>query len=342
MPNQTRKRIVICSDGTWNDPEDENPTNVLRMARAVKPIADDGVKQVVFYDWGVGSYYAKVRGGTAGLGMMKNIQDGYRFIVQNYNPGDELFLFGFSRGAYTARSLGGLLNNCGVLKRTKARLIPEAFNFYKKRSAKPGSQAARTWRRTRSHTPERGVVDFIGVWDTVGALGLPTRVLAFVEENDLFFDPVMGSNVRAARHAVSIDENRSDFVPTLWEPKESADMKQVWFAGVHADVGGGYPPTNAGKLLSDVPLAWMAREAEKFGLEFERQLYVRSRLDPQAPKHKSNRSFWRALGKKPRSLPANAVIHASVKKRYMAGEYDSKPLEKWMEANGGGWGAVVT
>ena len=148
MPNKTtKKRIIICSDGTWNDPEDENPTNVLRIARAVKPIGSEGVKQVVFYDWGVGSYYANARGGTAGLGMMKNIQDGYRFIVQNYNPGDELFLFGFSRGAYTIRSLAGMLNNCGILKRTNAHQIPDAFKFYKKRSAKPGSPAARAWRK---------------------------------------------------------------------------------------------------------------------------------------------------------------------------------------------------
>ncbi|MCP5040647.1 MAG: DUF2235 domain-containing protein, partial [bacterium] len=208
MPDQQRKRIVICADGTWNDPEDENPTNVLRMSRAIKPVASDGVKQVVFYDWGVGTYYEKVRGGTSGMGMMKNIQDGYRFIVQNYNKGDEIYLLGFSRGAYTVRSLAGMLNNCGILKRENAHQIPKAFSFYKKRSAKPGSPEAKKWRRKRSLSPERGIVDFIGVWDTVGALGVPTRVLAFVEENDLFFDPVLGSNVKVARHAVSIDEKR--------------------------------------------------------------------------------------------------------------------------------------
>jgi uncharacterized protein (DUF2235 family) len=340
MPDTTRKRIVICSDGTWNDPEDEHPTNVLRLARAIKPIASDGVKQVVFYDWGVGSYYAMVRGGTTGLGMMKNIQDGYRFIVQNFHPGDELFLFGFSRGAYTVRSLAGMLNNCGILKRINAHQIPDAFDFYKKRSARPGSPEASAWRRQRCLTPGRGIVQFIGVWDTVGALGVPTRVLAFVEEKDLFFDPEIGSNVRVARHAVSIDEKRSDFRPTLWDPKEGIDVRQVWFAGVHSDVGGGYPPTEKGTLLSDIPLAWMAGQAENGGLEFEPHLYVRSRLDPLAPEHRSHKGFFKVLGSTPRTLPVDAILHSSVRKRYLAGDYDSTPLHDWLDSRGNDWGAT--
>lgn len=337
MPDKERKRIVVCSDGTWNDPEDDYPTNVLRFARAVKPIAFDGVKQVVFYDWGVGSYYAKVRGGTSGLGMMKNIQDGYRFIVQNYRPGDDLFLFGFSRGAYTIRSLAGMLNNCGILKRVNAHQIPDAFKFYKKRSARPGSPQARAWRKARSLSPERGIVRFVGVWDTVGALGVPTRVLAFVEESDLFFDPEIGSNVKVARHAVSIDEKRRDFRPTLWTPKGGVDVRQVWFAGVHSDVGGGYSPNKKGKLLSDIPLAWMANEAESCGLEFETHLYVKSKLDPLAPAHKSHKGFFKVLGSNPRTIPPDALLHSSVKKRYQTGDYSSRPVDDWLTARGGTW-----
>jgi len=339
MPDK-KKRIVICSDGTWNDPEDDNPTNVLRFARAVKPIGSDGVKQVVFYDWGVGSYYAKARGGISGLGMMKNIQDGYRFIVQNYHPGDDLFLFGFSRGAYTVRSLAGMLNNCGILKRVNAHQIPDAFTFYKKRSAKPGSPKARAWRKARSLSPERGIVRFVGVWDTVGALGVPTRVLAFVEESDLFFDPEIGSNVKVARHAVSIDEKRKDFRPTLWLPKGGIDIKQVWFAGVHSDVGGGYAPTRQGRLLSDIPLAWMAQEAELSGLEFESHLYVKAKLDHLAPAHKSHKGFFKVLGSTPRTLPADVILHSSVKKRYQAGKYTSKPIDDWLAARENRWGAT--
>ena len=160
------KRIVICADGTWNDPQDEYPTNVLRVARAISPLAADGRQQVVFYDWGVGSYYATVRGGASGLGIMKNIQDAYRFIVQNYQSGDEIFLFGFSRGAYTVRCLCGMLNNCGVLRRSNAHLIPTAFEFYKNSKARPGSREAAAWRRKHSHNADRGGVDFIGVCDS--------------------------------------------------------------------------------------------------------------------------------------------------------------------------------
>lgn len=328
LSNTAAKRIVICADGTWNDPGDDYPTNVLRVARAIKPVAADGIRQVVFYDWGVGSYAAPVMGGVAGLGMIKNVQDGYRFIVQNYNAGDQLYLFGFSRGAYTVRCLAGMLNNCGVLRRSLADRIPDAFEFYKNRRAKPGSRRAADWRQKHTGHRGRATVDFIGVWDTVGALGVPTRVLAFAEESDLFFDAELGSNVRVARHAVAIDEQRADFQPTLWQPKESADMAQIWFAGVHADVGGGYGARKGSKLLSDIPLAWMAEEASRAGLELESHLYRQRDLDPLAPAHKSHKRFWRVLGRAQRELPSDAVLHASVSRRFRSGDYDSAPLRK--------------
>ncbi|MBM68396.1 MAG: hypothetical protein CME43_02825 [Haliea sp.] len=331
------KHIVICADGTWNDPEDENPTNVLRIARAISPRAANGRRQVVFYDWGVGSYYAQASGGVTGLGMTKNIQDGYRFIVQNFDPGDRLFLFGFSRGAYTVRCLAGMLNNCGILRRSEANRIPEAFTLYKQRNAPPGSVTSEQWRQRFAVGGQRATVDFIGVWDTVGALGIPTRVLAFAEEKDLFYDPVLGSNVRVARHAVSIDEERSDFEPTLWAPSESADMQQVWFAGVHADVGGGYPADDAGKRLSDIPLHWMAKEAERSGLRLEPHLLNPLVLDSTATAHRSYQRFWRALGRYSRPIPDDAVLHASVRERYAQGNYAPKSLVEWLARRSGAW-----
>jgi len=340
MSTTEPKRIVICADGTWNDPHDETPTNVLRIARAIRPVDRYGVKQIVFYDWGVGSYYAQVAGGTAGLGMQKNIQDGYRFIVQNYRTGDDIYLIGFSRGAYTVRCLAGLLNNCGVLKREHAGDIPAAFDLYKTRAVKPGSKRAEQWRRAHTGSKARGAVHFIGVWDTVGALGLPTRVLAFAQEKDLFYDPVLGSNVKTARHAVSIDEQRADFTPTLWDDSEGGDVEQVWFAGVHADVGGGYAHSN-GSVLSDIPLAWMAQEATKAGLQFEPHLYEKSRLNPLAPLHRSHQRFWRVLGKAERSLPADARLHHSVRQRFEAGDYKSEALVRWLEHHDGDWGVLA-
>lgn len=333
-----QKRIVVCADGTWNDPEDEIPTNVLRVARAIKPEDASGTQQVVFYDWGVGSYYAKTRGGVSGLGMMKNIQDGYRFIVQNYDPGDEIFLFGYSRGAYTARALAGMLNKCGILQRSKAALIPDAFNFYKRKSAKPSSATAKAWRR--KHTvggAGRGPVKFLGVWDTVGALGIPTRVLAFVEEKDLFYDPILGSNVDCARHAVAIDEKRSDFEPTLWTPDQAKDVKQVWFAGVHGDIGGG-AKAKQGKFLSEIALVWLAREAAAEGLAFEPHIHGAIAQHHKIRPNKSYKGFYRVLGKQLRTIPPDGIVHASVKKRFDTTDYRPRPLMDWLAANGGQWG----
>ncbi|MCR9104439.1 MAG: DUF2235 domain-containing protein [Gammaproteobacteria bacterium] len=335
------KRIVVLSDGTWNDPQDKNPTNVMRMARAIKPVDSKGDKQIVFYDWGVGSYDDKVLGGAVGLGMQKNIQDGYRFIVQNYNPGDEIWLFGFSRGAYTVRCLAGFLNKCGILRRDHAHEIPDAFDFYKLKKLTPGRDEAKDWRAERCHNSDRGPVHFIGVWDTVGALGIPTRALAFMEEKDLFFDAEIGSNVTTARHAIAIDELREDFLPTLWGDKSAVDIQQVWFAGVHSDVGGGYAADKNGRILADIPLAWMASEAESKGLQFEKHLYKKSDLDFRAAANKSRKGFWKVFEKKRRDLPADAVVHSSVKQRALSGGYQPENLQAWLAANNNQWGKLA-
>ena len=339
--NKKNKRIVVLSDGTWNDPEDKNPTNVMRMARAIKPVDSKGDKQIVFYDWGVGSYDSKVMGGAAGAGMQKNIQDGYRFIVQNYNPGDEIWLFGFSRGAYTVRCLAGFLNKCGILRRDHAHEIPDAFSFYKLKKLTPGDKEAKAWRAPRCHSAERGPVHFIGVWDTVGALGIPTRALAFMEEKDLFFDAEIGSNVTTARHAVAIDELREDFAPTLWGDKSAVDIQQVWFAGVHSDVGGGLDSDKSGKLLSDIPLAWMASEAESAGLQFENHLYKKSALDFRAKPNKSRKGFWKVLDKKRREIPKDATLHGSVKQKVEKTDYDPPNVKEWLLANKKQWGKLA-
>jgi hypothetical protein len=172
----------------------------------------------------------------------------------------------------------------------------------------------------------------------VGALGIPTRSLAFVNERDLFFDPVLGSNVSAARHAVSIDEQREDFEPTLWAPREATDMKQVWFAGVHSDIGGGVKPKKD-QLLSDIALAWMAKEATTKGLRFEPHLVGATKGLHQAEQNRSYRTFWRMLGKRERELGKDAVVHASVQERAHAGGYSPKPLQRWLDENRG-WGAI--
>ncbi|UCE64547.1 MAG: DUF2235 domain-containing protein, partial [Nitrospirota bacterium] len=164
------KRLVICYDGTWNNPEDtkqgegEAITNVVKLARAIKPQDTDGVQQIVFYDWGIGTggLWDTLTGGALGKGIDKNIQDGYRFLVHNFVRGDELFLFGFSRGAYTARSLVGLIRNCGLLKKTHADRIVEAYDQYRSPN-KPDSREAKGFREDFSRKVN---VKFLGVWDT--------------------------------------------------------------------------------------------------------------------------------------------------------------------------------
>ena len=177
------KRIVICSDGTWNKPEEnlneDFPTNVLKFSRAVKPVDDKGVAQIVFYDWGIGSYHNSVKGGAFGAGLDKNIMDAYRFIVHNYDEGDEIFLFGFSRGAYTVRSLAGLMNNCSILKKENANRINEAYELYKNPNEKPSGEFSVNYRKLFS-VADKVPIHFVGVWDTVGSMGLPTSIFGFI------------------------------------------------------------------------------------------------------------------------------------------------------------------
>ena len=131
--------IVVCADGTWNRPEDDIeknfPTNVLKLARSIAPRSGEK-KQHVFYDWGLGSYHSGITAGATGSGIHKNVLDGFRYIVQNYASGDRIYLFGFSRGAYTVRVLSGLINNCGIVKRNDANLISRAWDIYKSPASK--------------------------------------------------------------------------------------------------------------------------------------------------------------------------------------------------------------
>lgn len=337
--------IVICADGTWNRPEEDIekdfPTNVLRLARAIRP-AVSGTKQHVFYDWGLGSYHDSMTAGATGHGIHKNILDGYRYIVQNYAPNDRIFLFGFSRGAYTVRALSGLINNCGIVKRPDARLISEAWKIYKSPAAKnhPDGAAAKGFRASHAHASRR--VHFIGVWDTVGALGIPFSLMGLFESHDEFYDTKMGASISVARHALALDEKREDFEPTVWTPRPGVDLKQVWFAGVHADVGGSYPPDKAGRMASDVPLGWMLNEAGSAGLRLESHLKESLTDGVGGELHKSRRHVYRLKSPLDRPLVIKDKpirIHPSVRTRY---ESDSsyRPAQLKALVDQDGWDAL--
>lgn len=342
------KRIVVCADGTWNRPEQDlskdQPTNVLKVARGIAPVDPHGVPQQVFYDWGIGSYYDRIIGGATGKGINKNIMDDYRYIVQNYAPGDEIFLFGFSRGAYTVRSLCGLINNCGILTRPDARLIQAAFDHYKKPGPAyhPDGDASLKFRAEHAH-PSRAIT-FVGAWDTVGALGIPFSFLGLLDKADEFYDTKIGPNAANARHALAIDEQRSDFEPTVWTPRAEIDLKQVWFAGVHSDIGGGYPPDRNGGSLSDVPLEWMLREANAAGLTVEVHLAQHLKPKPRAKLHKSRKHIFRSKAPFHRPIDhgkGQVLLHASVRKRWDADpKYRPKNLAAYLEAND--WPTLVT
>lgn len=290
------KRLVVCCDGTWNKPDSQSITNVEKIARTVQsdPAATGGVHQLVYYVSGVGagSYAAdRILGGAFGFGLFHNVIACYRFLAQNYEDGDEIFIIGFSRGAYTARSVAGMVGRVGLL--TKVSLVeeklPAAVRLYQRTDLPEGAFGASVDEFKHDHC-HLGKVDFLGVFDTVGALGLP----GLSRHGPQFHDVQLSRQVLRARHALALDETRLKFVPTFWEvpepgagvpaqagqtTTEDPRVKQVWFEGAHSDVGGGYRETG----LSDTSLLWMVREAHAAGLVFDVPLlshYVHSGSDP--------------------------------------------------------------
>jgi len=310
------KRLVCCLDGTWNTPDQEgNPTNVTQLMRAVRHTDHNGVHQIVFYDKGVGTggWINRLRGGALGRGLGENVQDAYRFLVNNHQPGDEIHVFGFSRGAFTARSLCGLIGRVGLLRDERDCTTNDAWEAYRLPQDDP-ARAVRLDAVRRCVVP--GVrIRLVGVWDTVGALGIPDSLLTWnMRRKYAFHDTSLGHGIDHAFHALAIDERRAPFAPTLWrqpageslpatdsaEPGlEGPVVEQVWFPGVHSDVGGGY----ADNHLARLPLDWMIRRADQAtGLAFHHEP-----ADPDralAPAHES-RSLKYALD---RLLPMLRVI----------------------------------
>jgi uncharacterized protein (DUF2235 family) len=265
------KRIVLCFDGTWNKPADENlpatrqvETNVRRFFESIEEAGPDGVKQISWYDQGVGSrWYNRYVGGAVGAGLEKNIIDGYKLLAREHADGDEIYVLGFSRGAYTARSLVGLIRNCGLVYNKQLTLrIAMAYGIYRTRGDGPDSEAAKAFREMFAREVR---IKFLGVWDTVGALGIPLNLLEqFNGKFYEFHDTRLSKIVDNAYHAVAIDEHRGIFDACLWKPDAEPEqiLEQRWFIGAHCDVGGGYPE----RELSDVPLRWMQDRAAALGL----------------------------------------------------------------------------
>ena len=275
-----KRRLILCFDGTWNTPESQ--TNVSRLYSALADAHSGCPDQLKFYDQGVGTEFGQfLRGGIRGDGLVDNILQGYAWLVGQYESGDEIFLFGFSRGAFTARSLAGLINRCDVVRRSAlpadcvgeakvsgCALVKDAWAKYRIKA--PPGQPGRALPAVAAFRAENSWdvrIKLVAVWDTVGALGIPTTVPipAGLRGDYSFHDTGLGQIVETALHAVAIDEHREDYGAVLWTDRlEGQRVEQRWFPGAHTNVGGGYEDD----LLPDPPLHWIASEAAKLGVEF--------------------------------------------------------------------------
>jgi uncharacterized protein (DUF2235 family) len=273
------KRLIVCCDGTWQTLTNPAPTNVFKIAQIIKPIAHDGTSQLSYYQPGLGTEHGefdRITDGIFGWGIDTAIQEAYRFICFNYEPGDEIYLFGFSRGAYTVRSLAGFLYCAGLLQRPHMRKVPQAYELYRTLSFDDLAAIA-----FRSQYSETVPIKLLACWDTVGKLGVPEQIPWLSEWTNTqyqFHDTKLNYQIEHALHAVAIDERRKVFEVTPMTISEGATttLHQVWFPGTHGCVGGGILNFSG---LSDVTLQWMIEMVGKLGLGLEFVNYPETVVD---------------------------------------------------------------
>jgi len=316
-PNQ-KQRLILLLDGTWNDSEfNQRDTNIVRMreviARSLTLRGERGQadpKTLVLYLRGVGTDTRLDRflGGALGYGLDENIRRGYKFLSRHYRLGDEVHLFGFSRGAFTARSLAGFIGAAGLLRAEAC--TPElenlAWSYYRTR---PDDRSPGIWHRLAEHVHprEESCVNCLGVFDTVGALGVPLSILrAFNRMRFQFHNVELPSNTMLNLHAIALDEQRLPFAAAVWrrhkfKPAQNV-TEQVWFPGVHADVGGGYADGEArvpgSPALDDFSLDWMMRRVKKQFADFPWDADAWPAIAQQsalAPQHESRGGFYELL-----------------------------------------------
>jgi uncharacterized protein (DUF2235 family) len=359
------RKLIVCCDGTWNRRDAPGAaTNVAKMARSVRPLDDSGVSQLVYYHPGVGTgnRLDQFLGGALGVGLSGNVQSAYAFLVDNFEYGDRIFLFGFSRGAYTVRSLAGLIGLVGLMEKSDMDYFPQVYKAYMSREHRDvlvrGQDLAAVQRALRAVFPDgeangenerllaaidssrRTAIYFIGIWDTVGSLGIPYGPLSWIAASQYnFHDTDLSEAVTYAYQALAVDERRGAFPPTLWtRPKGRGELpqgrahkqvlEQVWFAGCHSNIGGGYDD----RALSDISFLWMASKAATAALdEGGRPLafnedYLKQKIDRGmgALMDEAAAGKWRYLPKGVRAIMANPpdgketceFIHSSVLRRY--------------------------
>jgi len=343
------KNIVVFSDGTGQEGGSSHNTNIYKLFNMVEDRTPD---QICFYDRGVGRGTAVVTGMVGGRGFGRNVRDCYQFIFDHFQAGDRIFLFGFSRGAATVRSLSYFIHLFGMLPHSRPDLIPRAWDIYKTVRPEARREAAKEF-VSRHHTMWTKV-HFIGCYDTVAALGLPWRAAS------VFLDGLPGFKHRFhsfdlspavvhARHAVALDDERLTFHPLLWAPLEEArarakerneklecqSLRQVWFVGMHTDVGGGYDE----QQVSDIPLVWITQEAVLHGLKMydKHGVKIDERIDGKM--HDSRGTTWtRLYRKKARTWDPKRsdrpVVHESVLERTHNRQNEgAPPYAPWLMAH---------
>ena len=327
------RNLVICLDGTWNTPDQRDrgrqiPSNVVKMARAVATkTTPTQPSQELYYDTGVGTggILDRIVGGVTGRGISENIRCAYRWLIEKYQPGDRIFLFGFSRGAFSVRSLAGLIGVCGIPQCRQSSLdqdVQQAYAIYRDKKIKRRKGKTKEFLKCTNAT--KADVHFIGVWDTVGALGVPTPgpIGWWTRWRSGFHDVALGSHIKHAFHALAINERRGPFQPALWEvtPSSGQVVVQAWFPGVHSNIGGGYVDSG----LSDRTLLWMIYHANQHGLCFDEN-YINLSLRPNWFGELRNSMQWCyriMVTNRPRdrkimfASPTTEHLHLSVRERW--------------------------
>jgi uncharacterized protein (DUF2235 family) len=332
------KNIVVCMDGTWNDPTEK--TNVhklfslfggtLKHLNAESAICEHEARSAIdlqaFYLQGVGAHGRSegLLGGVFGVGLHDRVIDAFVLVSRAYTVGDKLWVFGFSRGAWAARSLAGLIVRAGLLEAVEANKSDawakaEVLWFQSKHEH--GYDGGKGFWKDRDDKP----IKLVGVWDTVGALGIPffngLKSIDRFEKNIFdFADCGLSALVEHGRHALAIDETRKDFEPTLWKDREN--VVQVWFSGVHADVGGGYQRCG----LSDIALTWMVDQVNGLnaGLNLDTAFSNLSCNALQDRHDEARKTMWKLRPRSPRILSTDSLLHPSVEER-LAGRADYRP-----------------
>jgi uncharacterized protein (DUF2235 family) len=324
------KRIIISCDGTWSTPADVVPTNARRLTQFIPPQAQDGTVQWVYCQDGVGTHwYDKWPGGAFGAGIDEKIQEAYRLLCEQYQPGDEVYLFGYSRGAYTARSLGGLLNCVGLLSADRAEHINQAYWIYRIQNEAKRKSAGIAF-QTRYETQVMPIT-LLGCWDTVGSLGIPALIPNlpfdyFVNQPLRFHNTVLGPHIQNALHVASVDEQHKIYGLTPMEVPHGSrtQLRQVWFPGDHGQMGKG--------PLANVTLAWMIQAIGEagLGLAFDPAQVSQLQPDPLAGEvpnlfttKEKGFNLLTATGLKVRDIPAtptpencDQLFHPSVRERW--------------------------